>query len=71
MNNKDRARDLHYKLIEDFGLAGNHNIARDLIIGVLNECRDATIDEAVKVCFDADKSMHPTDLGDKIKELKE
>jgi len=32
---------------------------------------NTAIDEAVKVCFDADKSTHPTDLGDKIKELKE
>jgi len=33
--------------------------------------RNAAIDEAVKACYEADKSTHPTDLGDKIKELKE
>lgn len=49
MNNKERARDLHYKLIEGFRLDGNHNVARDLIISVLSECRSAAIDEAVKV----------------------
>ena len=83
MNNKERARDLHYKLIEDFGLAGNHNVARDLIISVLNEARSAAIDEAVKVLdgyititeAEEEDGLHwsrniTSQISDKIKELK-
>jgi len=34
-------------------------------------CWNAAIDEAGKVCYDSDKSTHPSDLADKIKQLKE
>jgi len=74
MNNKERARDLHYRLIEDFGLAGNHNAARDLIISMLNEVRDVAIDEAVRIAkeghaYTPASTAH--NIAKRIKELKE
>ena len=72
MNDKERARDLHYKLIEDCGLNGDNHVVRDLILNTLCECRNAAIDEAAKVVDNKHYDGYSIEaIINKIKELKE
>lgn len=75
MNFKESARDLHYKLIEQYDLYDcpvTNSEVRSLIIDVIKKEMNSALDEAVELCIEWRYiKENPRVIAEAIKELKE